>query len=203
MYFTDIVAIVSAVFSSYFLLFVAFGPTSPASQYNFAIQVAELASLAQLLPPCSPTCVIRRRTALRQSCVRFSCCSPIALIRFNCMLFLVCVRFSCCSPLVSASAATPRLRPFQLLADCVRFGCCSSIASSTAAPASHLQLPDCVCFGCCSPIASASTAAPRLHPLNACSLTCSGRFQPMPNVLERSPRSSRFSKLKYEGRASL
>ena len=133
---------------------------------------------------------------------------PLQLLLADCidplqLLFPVCVRFSCCSPLVSASAATPRLRPFQLLADCVRFGCCSSIASSTAAPASHLQLPDCVRFGCCSPIASASTAAPRLHPLNACSLTCSGRFQPMPNVLERSPRSSRFSKLKYEGRASL
>ena len=40
---------------------------------DYIIQVAELASLAQLLPPCSPTCVIRRRTALRQSC-----CSPIA-----------------------------------------------------------------------------------------------------------------------------
>ena len=34
MYFTDIMAIVSAVFSSYFLLFVTFGPTSPASQYS-------------------------------------------------------------------------------------------------------------------------------------------------------------------------
>ena len=37
MYFTDIVAIVSAVFSSYFLLFVTFGPTSPASQYNYVV----------------------------------------------------------------------------------------------------------------------------------------------------------------------
>ena len=34
MYFTDIMAIVSAVFSSYFLLFVTFGPTSPASLYT-------------------------------------------------------------------------------------------------------------------------------------------------------------------------
>ena len=33
MYFTDIMALVSAVFSSYFLLFVTFGPTSSASQY--------------------------------------------------------------------------------------------------------------------------------------------------------------------------
>ena len=70
-------------------------------------------------------------------------------------------------------------------------------------------------FGCCSPIASASTAAPRLRPLVCCSpiastcvrfddcspiatassLTCSGRFQPMPNVLEHSLWSS---KLKHE-----
>ena len=34
MYFTGVVAIVSAVFSSYFLLFVTFCSTSPASQYN-------------------------------------------------------------------------------------------------------------------------------------------------------------------------
>ena len=34
MYFTDIMAIVSAVFSSYFLLFVTFGPTSRAGQLH-------------------------------------------------------------------------------------------------------------------------------------------------------------------------
>ena len=121
------------------------------SMQKLIVQVAELASLAQLLPLCSPTCVIRHRTALRQSC---------------------------CSPIASTSAAARHLCLLQLL------------------------LPDCVRFNC-STIASASAVAPRLHPLNACSLTCSGRFQPMPNVLERSPRSSRFSKLKYEGRASL
>ena len=33
-------AIVSAVFSSYFLLFVTFGPTSPASQYNVVYTVS-------------------------------------------------------------------------------------------------------------------------------------------------------------------
>ena len=33
MYFTDIMALVSAVFSSNFVLFITFGPTSPASQY--------------------------------------------------------------------------------------------------------------------------------------------------------------------------
>ena len=141
---------------------------------------------------------------LLPDCVRFSCCSPIALIRFN-----------CCSPFASASAAARHLCLLQLLLpDCVRFNCSPIASASAVAPRLrppqvqlllrlHLQLPDCVRFGCCSPIASASTAAPRLHPLNACSLTSSGRFQPMPNVLERSPRSSRFSKLKYEGRASL
>ena len=85
-------------------------------------------------------------------------------------------------------AATPRLRPLQLLlADCidllqlllpifVRFSCCSPIASicfnccspflSASAAARHLcllqlLLPDCVHFNC-SPIAS---VAPRLRPL--------------------------------------
>ena len=37
MYFTDIMAIVSAVFSGYFLLSVTFGPTSPASQYLYMV----------------------------------------------------------------------------------------------------------------------------------------------------------------------
>ena len=67
---------------------------------------------------------------------------------------------------------------FQQLPNCVHFGCSSPIASdSTAAPRLRplqLQLPDCVHFDCYTPIAS------------ACSLTCSGRFQPMPNVLELS-----------------
>ena len=143
----------------------------PGNPAIIIIQVAELASLAHLLPPCSPTCVIRHRTALRQSC----CCSPIALIRFN-----------CCSPFASASAAARHLCLLQLLLpDCVRFNCSPIASASAVAPRLcppqvqllfwlHLQLPDCVRFGCCSPIASASTAAPRLHPLNACSLTCSG-----------------------------
>ena len=66
----------------------------------------------------------------------------------------------CVDPL---QTAVPRFRPLQLLLpDCVRFNCCS--------PMLQLQLPDCVRFDCCSPIAS------------ACSLTCSGRFQPMTNV---------------------
>ena len=73
---------------------------------------------------------------------------PLQLLLADCidllrLLLPVYVRFSCCSP---ASAATPRLCPFQLLHDCVCFGCCSSMVSaSTAAPA--------------------SPAAPRLRPL--------------------------------------
>ena len=106
--------------------------------------------------------------------VPFSCCSRLR--RFN------------CSPIASASAAAPRLRPLQLLLpDCVHFSCCSPIVSaSTAAPRLRplrLLLSDCVHFGCCSPIASTSTTAPRLHPLRLLLPTsCSGRFQPMPNV---------------------
>ena len=120
---------------------------------RICIQVAELASLAQLLPPCSPTCVIRRRTALRQG-VRFSCCSPIALIRFN-----------CCSPFASASAAARHLCLLQLLLpDCVRFNC-SPIASALAvAPRLQVQLLLRL-HTCSSPIACASAAAPPLRPL--------------------------------------
>ena len=130
---------------------------------------------------------------------------------------------SCCSPFASASAAAPRLRPLQLLLpDCIRFSCCSPIASASAAArclcSLQLLLPNCVCFSC-SLITSASTAAPQLRPLrlllpdcvlfdccspiaSACSPSCSGRFQPMPepNVLEHSSQRSRF---KYEGRVSL
>ena len=129
-------------------------------------------SPSMLLPDCIVTAVKFPVS------VRFSCCSPLACIRFGCSS----PKFNSC-PIACASAAAPQLRPLQLLFPEVQ------------------QLPDCVHFGCCFPIASASTAAPRLHPLNACSLTCSGRFQPMPNVLEHSLWSSRFSKLKYEGRA--
>ena len=124
-----------------------------------------------------------------------SCCSPIASIRFVTAVPPFC-------PLQLLLAAS--LRPLRLLFPDFNSSpiACASAAAPRLCPL-RLQLPNCVRFGCCSPIASASTAAPRLHPLNTCSLTCSGRFQPMPNVLESSPRSSRFSKLKYEGRASL
>ena len=126
---------------------------------------------------------------LLPDCVRFSC-SPIASIRF----VTAVPRFR---PLQLLLAA--RLRPLRLLFP--DFNSSPIACASAAAPRLRLlqlQLPDCVHFGCCSPIPSASTAAPRLHPLNACSLTCSGRFQ-----LEHSLWSSRFSKLKHEGCASL
>ena len=93
---------------------------------------------------------------------------------------------SCCSLIASASAAAPCFRLLQLIAS-------ASAAARRLRPL-RLLLPDCVCFDCCFPIASALTAAPRLDPLVV---------QPMPNVLEHSSRSSRFSKLKYEGRPSL
>ena len=92
------------------------------------------------------------------------------------------------------------LRLLQLLfATCIRFSCCSTIASaSTAAPRLcpfKLLLPDCVRFNCCLPNCV-------MHPLAA-----PAGFQPMPapgpNVFEHSSRSSRFSKLKHKGRASL
>ena len=122
----------------------------------------------------------------------FSCCSPIASIRFK-LLFPVSVRFSCC-PCTDCvpSAAARHLRSLQLLFP--DFNSSPIASASAAAPQLRplqLPLPDCVRFNCSPPIAS------------ACSLPCSGRFQPMPNVLERSSQSSRFSTLKYEGRASL
>ena len=137
-----------------------------------SIQVAELASLAQLLPPCSPTCVIRRRTALCQSG-----CSPIASasaaarrlhrsastaaprLRPLQLLLATCVCFSCYSPIV------------QLLPDCVRFSCCSPIAS--------------ICFNCCSPFASASAAARHLCLLQLLLPDCSTapRLRPLQLLL--------------------
>ena len=136
---------------------------------TFHIQVASLASLAQLLPPHSATRVIRRQTALCAELllpdwVRFCCCSPIASICFNCYFQLLlpdCIRFRCCSLIVSASAAAHRLHPLQLLLpDCIRFNC-SRLRQL------RLLLPDCDRFNCCSPIASALTTAPRLYPLVA------------------------------------
>ena len=164
---------------------------------DYIIQVAELASLAQLLPPCSPTV----RNPAPDSSLK-SCFSPIvsasAAARHLRPLQLLlpgpiaasastaAPRIAPASaaarrfhdqlllPISSASTATPRLRPLQLLLpDCVRFNCCS---------------PDCVCFNCCSPIAYVLDSSP-----------CPG---PMFSNILRGVRGS-VNKLKYEGRTSL
>ena len=122
---------------------------------NIILQVAEFASLAQLLPPCLPTCVIQRWTAFRQSCCSLIASASAAARRLH----------------QSASTAVPRLRPLQLLlATCVCFSCYlyPPITSISTAPRLHLlrlllldciqllwlhlQLPHCVRFDCCSPI---------------------------------------------------
>ena len=101
------------------------------------VQVAELASLAQLLLPCSPTV---RNSAPDSSLCRAASprLRPLQLLLPIARLLLPnCVRFNRCSPIAQLLLA--RLRPLQLLLpDCVRFNCCS---------------PDFVRFDCCSPIA--------------------------------------------------
>ena len=63
------------------------------------------------------------------------------------LLLSDCVRFSCCSPIASASTATRRSRPLQLLLpDFI-------LPPSAAAPrfcSLYLLLPDCVRFNCSS-----------------------------------------------------
>ena len=172
------------------------------------LQVAELASLAQLLPPCSPTV---RNQAPDSSLCRAA--SP----RLRPLQLLLPSPFAASASTAAPSlpplpAAAPRLRTLQLLlAACVRFSC-----FSRSRPL-RLLLPDCVRFNFCSPIASASTAAPRLRPLqlllarfDCCSpiayirrlldsTPCPG---PMFSNILRGVRGS-VNKLKYEGRASL
>ena len=158
-----------------------------------------------------------------------SCCSPIASIRFVTavppfrplqLLLAASLRplrllfpdFNS-SPVACASAAAPQLCPLRLqLPDCVRFGCCSPISTAPQLRALQLLLPDCVRFDYSSPIACASAAAPRLHALRLLLPDCIRLMlvaSPVLEdsspclVLERSPRSSRFNKFKYKGRASL
>ena len=149
------------------------------------LQVASLASLAQLLPPRSSTWVTRCRIALcaellLPDCVRFSCCfSRDCIDPFQLLLS---------SRLASASAAFRRLRPLQLLVS-IAVNWFPIASASAAAPRMPTLLPDGVRFVCCSPIASASAAAPRQL------------FSKIPAwCLEHSTQSSRFKK--YEGRAS-
>ena len=137
------------------------------------LQVAELASLAQLLPPCSPT----MRNPAPDSSLK-SCFSPIASAsaaarRLRPLLpGPIAASASTAAPrLPPPPAAAPRLRPLQLLLALLAAFMISSCCSRSRPL--RLLLPDCVRFNCCSliasastaarPIASASTAAPRLH----------------------------------------
>ena len=140
------------------------------------IQVASLASLAQLLPPRSPT--VRNLAPDMQLSVQTACRAAPRLRPLQ-LLLAACVLFSCYS--------RARLRhPLQLLFPlCLR--CCSPIAS--AARRLHpLQL--------LLPIASTSAATPRLRPLQLLLPDCGFQPMPGPKVLEHSSRSSRLSKVR-------
>ena len=129
---------------------------------NIHIQVAELASLAQLLPPCTRSPTVRNPAP--DSSLK-SCFSPIASasaaaprpdcgIRFHCWL-PVCLRLQLLLPGPIAASASTAGSPFASASSC-----CSPIApASAAARRFHDQQ--------LLPIASASTAAsaPRLRPL--------------------------------------
>ena len=93
---------------------------------TYLLQVAELASLAQLLPPCSPT--VRNP-------------APDSSLK------------SCFSPIASASAAARRLHPLQLLLPGPIAASASTAACALRLPPPRVQLllPDCACFSCCSP----------------------------------------------------
>ena len=170
-----------------------------------SIQVAELASLAQLLPPCSPTvrnpapdsCASPRLRPLQllfAACFRFSCCSRARLRHWLPLLlpWPFASASSCCSPIAPASAAARRLRLLQLLLPIA-----SALAATprlpTAAPRLRplqLLLADCIRFNCCSPIASASTAARSI----ASASTATPRLHTSACWIPDSSRSSRFSK---------
>ena len=117
--------------------------------YFLHVQVASLASLAQLLPPCSPTVrnpapdsSLCRAASPRLRPLQLLLPSPIAASASTAAPPFASAS-SCCSPIESASAAARRLRPLQLLLpDCVRFNCCSPIASAstTARPIERLRL---------------------------------------------------------------
>ena len=107
---------------------------------KYILQVAELASLAQLLPPSSPT--------VRNPAPDSSLFSPIASASAAARR-LRPLQLLLPGPIAaSASTAAPRLPPPRvqlLLPNCARFSCCS-----LSRPL-RLLLPDCVRFNCCSP----------------------------------------------------
>ena len=134
---------------------------------NKLLQVAELASLAQLLPPCSPTVrnpapdssLCRAASPRLRHRIRFHCCSPFASAS------------SCCSPIAPASAAARRLRPLQLLLPIASASAATPRLRPLLARLRPLQLL-LARFDCCSPDC--------IHPPLA--------------GFEHSSRSSRFSK---------
>ena len=144
----------------------------------YDIQVAEFASLAQLLPPCSPTV-----------------CNPAPDSSLK----------SCFSPIASASAAAHRLCPLQLLLPGPIAASASTAASRLPPPRDRVQLllPDCARFSCCSRSRPLRLLLPDCVRFNCCSPDCV-RFDccsPIAywipahaNVLEHSSQSSRFSK---------
>ena len=74
--------------------------------------------------------------------------------------------------------------------------CCSPLASASAAGPRLRPIASASKINCCSPTASASTtAAPQLRPLVALAVLEDS------SPYARSSQSSRYSKLKYEGRA--
>ena len=146
------------------------------SDNNNILQVAELASFAQLLSPRSPT--VRNpvpdsslcRAAPR--CVRFSCCSPLASLQ----LLLA-------GPIAAyASTAAPRLPPLPAAApDCACFSCCLLAACVCFSCCSRLRplrllLPDCVRFNCCAPRLRLLGSSP-CHARAQCSRTFFTEFE--------------------------
>ena len=160
------------------------------------LQVAELASLAQLLPPCSPT----MRNPAPDSSLK-SCFSPIAsasaaACRLRSLQLLlagtIAASASTAAPhLPPPPAAAPRLRPLQLLLAAFTISCCSRSRPL------RLLLPDCVRFNCCSPnCIRFDCCSPTVYWIPA--------HAPGPmfsNILHGVQGS--VNKLKYEGRASL
>ena len=127
------------------------------------IQVASLASLAQLLPPRSPTVSnpapdssLCRAAAprLRPLAPRLH---PLQLLLAACVRFESaaapgpdCIRFNCCSPFASASSCCSPIAPASAAAACMLTACVCFSCCFRSRPL-RLLLPDCVRFGCCSP----------------------------------------------------
>ena len=114
------------------------------------IKVAELASLAQLLPPRSPTVRNPAPDSLCADCRAASRLHPLQLLLTACVRASAAapgpdcgIRFNCCSPFASASSCCSPIAPASshlLLTACIRFSCCSRSRPL------RLLLPDCACW---------------------------------------------------------